>query len=134
MFPLHDSELRETDMVTNTIDTGNAKPVETSPRWFPYVLQQVLEQKLTSLLNKGCIEPSSSPALVLVRKKNGALIVCVVYRGVGYRGVNMNMIPDQYPIPRINELINIIGREKPKVFTSLDLMKCSHQGKMAKDS
>jgi len=38
VFALQDSELGETDMVTHTIDTGNAKPVQTSPRRLPYVL------------------------------------------------------------------------------------------------
>ena len=95
VFALQDSELGETDLVTHTIDTGNAKPVQTSPRWLPYVLRQELEQELASLLDTGCIEPSSSPyalALVLVRKKNNALCVCV-----DYRGVNKNTVPNQYP-------------------------------------
>jgi len=83
VFALQDSELGETDLVTHTIDTGNAKPVQTCPRRLPYVLRRALEQELPSLLNTGCIKPSSSPytsALVLVRKKNGALRVCVNYR------------------------------------------------------
>ena len=132
VFALQDSELGETDLVTHTIDTGSAKPVQTSPRRLPYVLRHELEQELRSLLHTGCIEPSSSPyasALVLVRKKNGALRVCV-----DYRGVNKNTVPDQYPLPRIDELINMIGKSKPRIFTPLDLMKGYHQVRMAKDS
>ena len=124
--------LSETDLVTHTIDTGNAKPVQISPRWLPYVLQQELEQELASLLHTGCIEPSNSPyssALALVRKKNGALHVCV-----DYRGVNESTIPNQYLIPRIDELIDMMGKNKPKVFTSLDLIKGYHQIKMTNDS
>ena len=132
VFALQDSELGETDLVTHTIDTGSAKPVQTSPRQLPYVLRHELEQDLRSLLHTGCIEPSSSPyasALVLVRKKNGALCVCV-----DYRGVNKNTVPDQYPLPRIDELIDMIGKNKPRIFTSLDLMRGYHQVRMAKDS
>ena len=132
MFTLQDSELSETDLVTHTIDTGSAKFVQTSPRRLPYILWQELEKELTSLLNTGCIEPSNSPyssALVLVRKKNGAFHVCV-----DYREVKKNTIPDQYPIPRIDELIDMIGKNKPMVFTSLDLMKGYHLGRMADES
>ena len=130
VFALQDSELGETDLVTHTIDTGNAKPVQTSPRQLPYVLCQELEQELASLLDTSCIEPNSSPyasALVLVRKKNSALCMCVDY--------SKNTVPDQYPYQlRIDELIDMIGRNKPRVFTSLDLMKGYHQVRMADDS
>ena len=51
-----------------------------------------------------------------------------------YRGANKNSVPDKYPIPRIDELIDMIGKNKPKVFTSLDLMKGYHQVRMAEDS
>ena len=132
VFALQDGELGETDMVTHTIDTGSAKPVQTSPRRLPYMLRHELEQELRNLLHTGCIEPSSSPytsALVLVRKKNGALHVCV-----DYRGVNKNNVPDQYLLPRIDELIDMIGKNKPRIFTSLDLMKGYHQVRMAEDS
>ena len=132
VFALDDQELGETDMVTHSIDTGSAKPVQTLPRRLPYALRKELELELSTLLDTGCIEPCVSPyssALVLVRKKGGGLRVCV-----DYRGVNKDTIPDKYPIPRIDELIDMVGRNKPSVFTSLDLMRGYHQVKMAEDS
>ena len=51
-----------------------------------------------------------------------------------YRGVNKDIIVDKYPIPRIDELIDMVERNKPKIFTSLDLMRGYHQVKMDKDS
>ena len=80
VFALDDQELGETDRVTHSIDTGNAKPVQTLPRRLPYALRKELELELSTLLDIGCIEPSNSSyasPLVLVRKKNGALRVCV---------------------------------------------------------
>ena len=44
--------------------------------------------------------------------------VCVC---VDYRGINKYTVPDRYPIPRIDELIDTVGRQKGKIFTSLDL-------------
>jgi len=63
--------------------------------------------ELAKLLNTGCIEPSNSPyasGLMLVRKKDSGLQVCV-----DYRELNKNTVPDFYPIPRIDELIDTIG-------------------------
>ena len=131
-FALNDSELGETDLITHNIDTGRARPVQTAPRRLPYALRKELEEEMTSLLATGCIEPSASPyasALVLVRKKGGGLRVCV-----DYRGVNKDTIVDKYPIPRIDKLIDMVGRNKPKIFTSLDLMRGYHQVKMDEDS
>ena len=34
---LHDSKFGETDLVAHTLDTGSAKPVQTSPRWLLYL-------------------------------------------------------------------------------------------------
>ena len=64
-----------------------------------------------------------------MRKKDGGLRVCV-----DYRGLNKKTIPDRYPIPRIDELIDTIGRQKGKLFTSLDLMKGYHQVKMTESA
>ena len=80
------------------------------------------------VLDTGCVEPSSSPyssGLVLVRKKDGGLRVCV-----DYRGINKDTVPDCFPIPRIDDLIDMVGRCKGKVFTILDLMKGYHQIRM----
>ena len=80
----------------------------------------------------GCIEPSNSPyasPLVLVRKKNGGLRVCV-----DYKNVNKDTVPDRYPMPRIDELVDMIGHHQPTVFSLLDLMRGYHQVRMAEDS
>ena len=80
----------------------------------------------------GCIEPSTSPyssGLVLVRKKDGSLRVCV-----DYRALNRVTVPDRYPMPRINELIDTVGKCQGKYFISFDLMKGYHQVKMAEGS
>ena len=65
----------------------------------------------------------------MVRKKDGSLRVCV-----DYRGINKDTIPDCYPIPRIDDLIDTVGRQKGQWFTTLDLMKGYHQIRMDPDS
>ena len=51
-----------------------------------------------------------------------------------YRSVNKNTIPDRYPLPRVDELIDAIGAHKAVYFTTLDLMRGYHQVKMAEES
>jgi len=118
VFALTDKELGQTDLVEHSIQMNDSTPIRTPPRRLPYALRSELESKLQKLLNIGCIEPSSSPfasGLVLVRKKDGGLRVCV-----DYRGINKRTIPDCYPIPRIDDLIDTIGRCQGKIFSTLD--------------
>ena len=131
VFALCDEELGETDLVSHSIDTGNTKPVKAFPRRRPHALRAELEEEMTKLMDMGCIEPSNSSyasPLVLVRKKNGGLRVCV-----DYRNVNKDTVPDKYPIPRIDELVDMVGRKQPTIFSSLDLMHGYHQVKMSDD-
>ena len=122
----------ETDTVKHFIDTSRAKPVKEAARRLSYALRQQLEVELDKLLKIKCIEPANSPyasPLVLVRKPDGNLRVCV-----DYRSVNKDTIPERYPLPCMDELIDAIGTRKVGYFTSLDLMRGYHQGKMAGES
>ena len=66
---------------------------------------------------------------MLVRKKDGNLRVCV-----DYRGINKDTVSDCFPIPRIDDLIDLVSRYQGTVFTTLDLMKGYHQIRMHPDS
>ena len=106
-FALTDEDLGETSIVEHSIDTKCAPPVATCPRRIPYALRDDLEKELEDLQKSGCIEESNSlyaSALVLVRKKEGGLRICV-----DYRALNRDTVLDKYPIPRIDELIDRVG-------------------------
>ena len=65
----------------------------------------------------GVIIPSSSPwssPVVLVRKRDGTLRFCV-----DYRVLNSVTKPNVFPLPRINDLLDQLG--KSKYYTTLDL-------------
>ena len=131
-FAMEDCELGETDVVEHSIDTNGARPTKTFAWRLPYALRKELEEELTKLRAAGCIEPSTSPyasGLVLVRKKDGSLRVCV-----DYRKLNQDTIPDRYPMPRVDELVDAIGRRKGRYFSTLDMMKGYHQVKMDEQS
>ena len=85
VFALTDYKIEETDLLTHSIDTGDSAPVNALPHRLPYVLQRELEAEMQKLMDLGCIEPSNGPyvsPLVLVRKKEGGLRVCVDYHNV----------------------------------------------------
>jgi len=98
----------------------------------PYALRTQFEEELDKLQKIKCTEPATNPyasPIVLVRKKNGNLRLCV-----DYRSVNKDTVPDRYPLPRIDELVDATGNQKTACFTSLDLMRGYHQIKMAEES
>ena len=66
---------------------------------------------------KGFIRPSKSPAgapILFVKKKDGALRLCV-----NYRGLNKITRKDRYPLPRIDDLLDRL--RNAYIFTKLDL-------------
>lgn len=79
--------------------------------------REVMNQCFQELLNKGLIEPSTSPwasAPVLMSKKWGRC-----HLTMEYRGLNVNSRVLVYPMPRTDWLLVSLGRAQ--WFTSLDL-------------
>ena len=88
---------------------------------------KVLDQYIKDNLRKGFIRHSQSPAaapILFVRKADGALRLCV-----DYRGLNKITIKNRYPLPLITELIDKCGNAK--FFTCFDLRDGYHLLRMA---
>ncbi|KAG1634211.1 hypothetical protein G6F44_010170 [Rhizopus delemar] len=89
-----------------------------------------LQKELDKYCKLGVIEPSNSPwaaPVILVKKKNGE------YRMViDYRKLNAVTKKDAYPLPRIDDLLDTLG--KAKVFSALDMRAGFHQVPMEEDS
>ena len=82
-----------------------------------------MRTQLTKLLNLGFIEPSTSPfgaGVLFAPKANGKLRLCI-----DFRALNAITVPDTYPLPRIDEMIDNVGRST--WFTKLDLHSGFHQ-------
>jgi transposase InsO family protein len=105
------------------IDTGDAEPVAIPPRKMsPKELTEV-EATIKDLTDKGFIRPSMSPwcsPVLFVRKKDGSLRMCI-----DYRSLNRVTKKAKYPIPRVDETLERIG--KNKFFSTLDLKSGYHQ-------
>ena len=85
VFSRSEYDLGLTDIVTHSIDTGDAKPIRQPLRRYPPAHIEAISQHVDTMLQQGVIEPASSPwasNIVLVRKKDGSFRCCVDYRGV----------------------------------------------------
>src|SRR5271170_3262103 len=118
-----------TDLITHSIVTDNTLPIKQRPyRLFP-TEHDFVAKELDQMLEQGIIQPSQSPwafPIVLVKKKNGKMRFCV-----DYRKLNKVIKRDAYPLPRIDEILDSLG--KAKWFTSLDLASGYWQVEMNSD-
>ncbi|CAI7849896.1 unnamed protein product [Closterium sp. NIES-54] len=107
---------------------GSTPPVRPTYRMStPELLE--LRRQLDDLLEKGFIRPSTSPyaaPVLFTRKKEGDMRLCI-----DYRALNAITIKNKYPLPRVEELFDMLG--EATVFSKLDLQSGYHQIRLAKD-
>ncbi|BHF62388.1 hypothetical protein SprV_0200537000 [Sparganum proliferum] len=119
--------LGRTNVLQHTIDTGSARPIRQPPRRVPVHFQKQLEQTNKDMLDKHVIRPSSSPwasPIVLVKKKDGSLRLCV-----DYRKLNAVTVKDSFPLPRIDTTLEALAGAA--CFSTLDLQSGYWQVEMA---
>ena len=108
-----------TTLAEHQIETGSARPVRLPPYRLPHAYRESVKKELKEMQEQGIIEPSTSEwasPVVLVKKKDGALRLCV-----DYRKLNGASLSDAYPMPRIDELIDRLGHAR--YITTLDLTR-----------
>ena len=101
-------------------------PISRRPYRMPPNELAELKVQLQDLLDKGLIQPSSSPwgcPALFVKKKDKSLRMCV-----DYRPLNAVTIKNKYPLPRIDILFDQLA--KAKVFSKIDLRSGYHQIKI----
>ena len=93
----------------------------------PEVHKTEIDKHVTKMLDEEIIQPSFSPynsPVLLVPKKstdNGKKYRLVV----DFRQLNKKVIGDRFPLPRIDEILDQLGRAK--YYSTLDLMSGFHQ-------
>ncbi|KAJ8401943.1 hypothetical protein AAFF_G00375240 [Aldrovandia affinis] len=116
-FAMSEGEVGRTELVQHDIDTGDAPPIKCRPRRLPLARQEACDKAVWSMQQAGIIEPSDSPwaaAVVMVPKKNGDWRLCA-----DYRPLNDVTRKDSYPLPRIDESLDLVSGSS--WFSSLDL-------------
>lgn len=112
-----------TDKEAHRIRTTSEEPISQPHRPIPPCDFQEVRQHLQDLLARGVIVPSHSPyaaPIVVVRKKDGSIRLCV-----DYRRINGKTVKDAYPLPRIQETFDLLVGSS--YFTTLDLASGYHQ-------
>jgi len=101
------------------IDVGSHSPIKQHPYRINPLKHNQLREEISYMLENGIIEPSmsewSSPC-ILVPKADGSMRFCT-----DFRRVNALTRDDSYPIPRIDDCIDLVGNAK--FVTKIDLLK-----------
>ena len=117
IFALEDMELGKTDMVKHVIRLDDQTPFRERYRRIPPHQYYEVKKHLKEMLEIGAIRKTQSPwasAVVLVRKKDGALRFCI-----DLRRLNARTIKDAQTLPRIEDSLDSLNGAV--IFTSLDL-------------
>lgn len=127
VFASDESSLGRTQVMQHQIPTCDDIPVNQRHRRIPPNQLAEVKEHLQDLLDKGVIRPSQSnyaSPVVLVRKKNGALRMCV-----DYRQLNAKVKRDAFPLPRIEESLDVLGGAR--LFSTIDLASAYNQVEVA---
>ena len=117
LFPTPGSTLTgHTDAVEHNIDTGDSQPVRCAPR---RMSSQKIKREETCVeeMLSGERESSECPwsaPVVLMTKKDGGTRFCV-----DYRKFNLATVKDAYPLPRIDDTLDMLAGKR--WFSTLDL-------------
>ena len=94
-----------------------AKYFAEAPRRLNTEKKKAADETIKELLRAGLIRESNSPfasGIVMVRKKDGTYRMCI-----DFRMLNDITIPDAFPLPRTDDLIEALG--SARLFSSMDL-------------
>ncbi|CAM4665453.1 unnamed protein product [Caretta caretta] len=108
-----------TERAYHSIDTGNAHPIKVQPYRVPPQTKTAIEREIQDMLQMSVIRPSGSAwasPVVLVPKPDGEIRFCM-----DYRKLNAVTHPDNYPMPRTDELLEKLGQAQ--FISTLDLTK-----------
>ena len=129
VFSKDDDDLGYCDVIKHRIILTDNIPVKVPHRRIPPHQWNEVREYMRKAIDRGIVRESSSPyasAVVLVRKHDGSLRLCV-----DYRAVNAKTHKDAYPLPRIDEALDAL--HGAKYFCSLDLAHGYHQIPVAED-
>lgn len=126
-------------MTTNNFYEQKLRIKDDSPTYIknyrtPHSQKAEIHQQISNLLSNSLIEPSTScynSPIILVPKKSPTNIkkwrMCI-----DYRAVNKRLLSDRFPLPRIDSILDGLGRAQ--FFSVIDLYNGFHQVPLAEES
>lgn len=127
IFALQSDKLSCNNFYKQNINVTDNVPVYIKNYRTPESQRDEINQQIDKMLTDGIIEPSVSPynsPILLVPKKSNTgdrkwrLVV-------DFRQLNKKIVADKFPLPRIDDILDQLGRAR--YFTTLDLMSGFHQ-------
>lgn len=112
-----------THLITQSINTGDAKPIRQRQYPLSPAMQNALNEQLDEMLKQDIIEPTNSPwssPLWLVKKSDSSYRVC--FDG---RKLNSVTVVDSYPMPLIDSVVTKV--RDARYLSSLDLKQAFFQ-------
>lgn len=134
LFALKTDKLTANNFYKQKINLNNPSPVYIKNYRTPQTQIDETNIQVNKMLEEGIIRPSvspyNSPILLVPKKTTGnekkwRLVV-------DFRQLNKNIVADKFPLPRIEEILDQLGRAK--YFTTLDLMSGFHQIELEEES
>ena len=130
LFILGPSELGNIQLPPAKINISDPTPAR-APRYrYPPAAQETINKLLSEMEEKGIIEPSTAAWLspiVLVKKPDGSTRMCL-----DYRTINTHLAADIYPLPRLEELVEMAAGHK--YYATLDMKEAYYQITIHEDS
>jgi hypothetical protein len=122
-------ELRQTQEGEHAIITEEVPPIKKRAYRTALKENEFIQNEIEDMLQQGLIQPSTSPwsfPVVVVKKKNKKFRFCV-----NYKPLNDITKKDNYPLPRIDEMLDAL--QDAQWFTTLDLASGYWQIKVKKE-
>ena len=117
VFAHNSDDMGRTTIAHHKIDTGDYAPVNQMPYRLSPSDRENVQSQIETMLKQGIVRDSRSPwasPVILVDKKDGSKRFCV-----DYRKVNELTKKDRYPIPRVDDSLDLLAGNQ--YFTCLDL-------------
>ena len=117
VFACPGQKLGQTSKVQHAIHTSSSLPIRQHPRRTPPAQRTVVKELIKEMMDNDIIQPSKSgwaSPIVLAKKKDGSVRFCV-----DYRKLNEVTRKDTYPLPRIDDTLEMLSESQ--LFSTLDL-------------
>jgi hypothetical protein len=117
VFSAHEYDLGTCELTAPTITTTTEKPICVKPYPIPEKLRSELKRQIGEMIKIGVLKESNTPwvhNVVMAQKSDGSIRLCT-----DFRPLNKITIPDPYPLPRMDVIINKVSGNK--WLTKLDL-------------
>lgn len=136
IFALESEKITTNNFYKQKLRLKDDEPVYMKNYRIPHSHKEEVNAQVDKLIKDDIVEPSvseyNSPILLVPKKSLPGTTQKRWRLVVDYRGINKKLIADKFPLPRIDDILDQLGRAK--YFSCLDLVSGFHQIELEEDS